>query len=241
MTITGHVDFQSGEQWQSDLAFSDLSNNQATGTTVTFPATGVYVCSNWQSTQLRCSTTLRVFDYTAQWFTDAAGTSQIGERRWAVYDGWPLPTYLTLTNLGPYMKLQTSNFSGGNGSAFFRGVFTNRALGPFQPGYATPIVNAGGVAVGAGATLIRQADYLYAGPAFANVLSTANVWDIIIQSRGSNGVANSIAEFSNAGSVALERLLASVILPPQPIQISLHNADAVGQFLVCNITADVFR
>lgn len=241
MTIAGFQDFQEGTIWQSDIAFVESSNNQASGTTVTFPTTGTYVCSNWQATQFRCTTTLRTFDFTAQWFTDAAGFNQIGERRWSVYDGWPLATYLTTGNLGPYLKVQTSNFSGGAGSAFFRGIFTNRPLGPFQPGYSSPLASFNQT-VNAGTQLSVAASYLYSGPAVLTyTVNGVGGWLGDVQVRDSAGTATSILYFGPRGGAVAEVGTFSFIIPPRPVWVGINNFGAAAAAIGCAISADVFR
>lgn len=241
MTIQGFLDFQEGTIWQSDIAFSDSSQNQVTGTTVTFPASGSYVCSNWQSTQIRCLTISQVFDFTAQWFTDAAGVNQIGERRWSVYNAWPLPTYLTVGNLGPYLRIKTSNFSGGTGSAFFRGVFANRALGPFQPAYSTPYIHRSFAAVLGAANIVVLADYLYAGPATLAVNTDSNEpWTVVGQGFTSDGTIYDVAA---VGALAggQQKFTVGLTLPPIIGRVQIFNDGAAAHNWAIGITADVFR
>ena len=241
MTITGAHDFQTGEQWQSEMAFNESSGFVASGTTTTFPASGTYVCSNWQATQLRCQTVTRIFDYTAQWFLNPGGGTPIGERRWSVYDGWPLATFLSLTNLGPYMKLQVSNFSGGSGTAFVMGCFTNRVLGPFQPPYSSPMIVADNVPVGAGAAVTRIADYLYAGPAVLWTFSSCADYSIDLRCRASDGVlsyvdhSNEIRVPQNAGDSW------AVVVPPRLMSVTFTNQTGVSGNFFCTLTPDVFR
>lgn len=241
MTIQGFLDFQEGTIWQSDVAFTNSSVPLANGATAVYPSSGTYVCSNWQATQFRCSTTGGIGDFTAQWFTDAAAANQIGERRWSIYDGWPLNTYLTLGNLGPYLRVQVSNFTGGNINTFVRGIFTNRPLGPFQAGYAGPMIHAIGQNVAGGATVRVRADYLYAGPAYLWLFNQVTAaWGITLYALESSGTATPIYQTVAAEAATADRRQ-SLVLPPRPIVVDLANTSGVAQNFWATLIADVFR
>lgn len=242
MTTTGTLDFQTGEQWQSEVAFSNAGDFIAAGGTKSYPAAPLtsYVCSNWQSMQLKVDGTNDV-DYVFKWWSDAAATSQLGERRFTVAGTWG-NQYLTLGNLGPYVTYQVINGGAAGSTVSTVATFTNRLLAPFQPAFATPMLVVNALAVGAGAIGSRGSQYLYAGPACLTFTTDVGVgWIGDLRGLDSAGTGTSFAYFGPRGVAGAQVGTLMVEIPPLYMWVFINNFGGVALTMDVKVTADIFR
>lgn len=240
MTIVGAQDFQSGEQWQSQL-LGNFSQFLVGGASHTWPDTGpvTIAVANWQGTQVKVNAASAA-DWVFKWWADAAGTFQLGERRFTTSTTFT-DTYLTLANLGPYVTVTATNGAAGNNTASAIITGTNRILAPFQPGASGPMILADPTTVGGAATVNVLATYLYAGPAYIRIVTGAAAWVVSLGIATSNGVFSNIGEWSNVGLAVTQQINQQVILPPRPVRLTLINQDAGAQNFRVALTPDMFR
>lgn len=241
MTIQGFQDFQEGTIWQSALAFN-FSQSLGPGVSHTWPdapATSV-VCSNWQATQLHCSSTSSL-DVVVRWWQFADATFPLGERRFTHYGTWA-DSFVTVSNLGPYLTVSATKDAVGTNTVSVTGTFTNRPLGPFQPRSSAPMLLEDFQTVGAGATANWTADYLYSGPAMwlLAAISGSGAWEADLTCFTAGGTSIHLARLYNT-AVVTQAFNVSVMVPPRPLRLSITNNGGAGQLFTASVTPDLFR
>lgn len=240
MTIVGAQDFQSGEQWQSQL-LGNFSQFLVGGASHTWPDTGpaTIPVANWQGTQVKVNAASAA-DWVFNWWANAAGTFQLGQRRFTT-SAFFTDTYLTLANLGPYLTITATNGAVGNNTASTIIIGTNRILAPFQPGSSGPMIYTAPTNVIAAGQATVNASYLYAGPAALWTATTATAWRIDINGVTSDSVATFVSQLTSTetGVGPLRRV--ALILPPRPAQIVFHNDGAGAADFYASLTPDMFR
>jgi len=240
VTIVGAQDFQSGEQWQSQLLMNVSLFFAAPGNH-TWPDTGpaAMAVANWQGLQFKASAASGC-DYVVRWWSDQFKSQQLGERRFTISTNFN-DTYLTLPNLGPYFNIQATNGAAGANTASFVITGTNRVTGPFQPGSSFPMIQVNTFTLGATTTSRRFASYLYAGPAHLETWTSSASWDMQLYARQSNDADLFLGFWSSNENLAAGFRHVQLILPPLPVNLFVNNWGGAAADFELALTPDVFR
>lgn len=240
MTIVGAQDFQSGEQWQSQVLMNISLFFPGPGNH-TWPDTGpaAMAVANWQGLQFKASASTGC-DYVVRWWSDQFKSQQLGERRFTISTFFN-DTYLTLPNLGPYFNIQATNGAAGANTASFVITGTNRVTGPFQPPSSLPMIIRAFAGILGGASVTVQPAYLYAGPACFAVNHDSNEgWLAVLSCSDSASTATEVAYLGDRLRQSGD-LSQIVILPPRPVSLTIFNTGAAAHSFSAAVTPDVFR